>query len=410
LDIQQGSVGEVFGSAHYIAPEQARRSSDAVPQSDIYSLGIILYEMLTGIVPFDDPSPTAVAIQHITQPPPPPRAVNANLSQAVEDVLLKALNKSANERYQTGTELMAALEEALQNNSIASQSAPLPLPPAGMSMPSQPARPSHLNVPRQKAVSQPSPKKLSPDESPPRQKKIPRTKASTESQPASSSRPNYLWLGVGGCGLIFVILAAIAGILFRGSLSSLSSATDSFTDIPSASTAPETLTLAATESLVISSSTDTISSTDTPVAGTVPTVKYPDGKRFMLYYDDNSFYFYNLSEATIPINWVAFERLNDAGVALNRFNGSRWGEFYGSSEPLRCMALKILGSSSYLEPPECGKNNFLSLRTPTRNDETVFWTSMEGSHQFRVLWREGGNDDEVARCEIGVETCEVFLP
>jgi len=406
LDIQQGSVGEVFGSAHYIAPEQARRSSDAVPQSDIYSLGIILYEMLTGVVPFDDPSPTAVAIQHITQPPPAPRTINANLSQAVEDVLLKALNKSANERYQTGAELIAALEEAIQNNSTTDQAVPLPLPPAGMSMPSQPERSSQLNVPQQKAVSQPSPKKLSPDESLLRQKKTPRTKAPAESQPARSRRPNYLWLGVGGCGLIFVIIAVIAGVLFRSSLSPLSSATT----IPLASTAPETLTLAATSSLATSSSTDTISIVGTPAADTVPTVKYPNGKRFMLFYDDNSFYFYNLSDASIPINWVAFERLNDAGVVLNRFDGSQWAKFYGSSEPLRCMALKILGSSSYLEPPECGTNNFLSLRTPVRDDPMVFWTSMEGSHQFRVLWREGGTDEEVARCEIGVQTCEVFLP
>jgi len=57
MDAEQGSMGEVFGSAHYVAPEQARHSADAVPQSDLYSLGIILYEMLTGKVPFNDPHP-----------------------------------------------------------------------------------------------------------------------------------------------------------------------------------------------------------------------------------------------------------------------------------------------------------------------------------------------------------------
>jgi hypothetical protein len=74
------------------------------------------------------------------------------------------------------------------------------------------------------------------------------------------------------------------------------------------------------------------------------------------------------------------------------------------------MALRILGSPSYLDPPECGNNNFLSLRTPTRDDPTVFWTARAGSHQFRVLWREGGVDEEIARCEIGAGVCEVFLP
>jgi serine/threonine-protein kinase len=114
MDVRQGSLGEVFGSSHYIAPEQARRSADAVPQSDLYALGVILYEMLTGTVPFDDPSPTSVAVQHLTLPPPPPTEANPNLSQETEAVLLKALSKSHEKRYQTGAALIDALEEALQ--------------------------------------------------------------------------------------------------------------------------------------------------------------------------------------------------------------------------------------------------------------------------------------------------------
>jgi serine/threonine protein kinase len=114
MDVRQGSLGEVFGSSHYIAPEQARRSADAVPQSDLYALGVILYEMLTGTVPFDDPSPTSVAVQHLTLPPPPPTEANPNLSQETEAVLLKALSKSHEKRYQTGAALIDALGEALQ--------------------------------------------------------------------------------------------------------------------------------------------------------------------------------------------------------------------------------------------------------------------------------------------------------
>ncbi|GIK40833.1 MAG: hypothetical protein BroJett011_46660 [Chloroflexota bacterium] len=115
MDIEQGSVGESFGSAHYIAPEQARSSAKAGPQSDLYALGVILYELLTGAVPFDDPSSTAVAVQHLTAPPPPPRQINPDLNEATEQVLLKALNKSPEQRYQTGQELLKALEKALQN-------------------------------------------------------------------------------------------------------------------------------------------------------------------------------------------------------------------------------------------------------------------------------------------------------
>jgi serine/threonine protein kinase len=80
LQVEQGSIGEVFGSPHYIAPEQARRSADAVPQSDLYSFGVVLYEMLTGVVPFDDPSITGLALAH------QPRAERCNCKDAVESL------------------------------------------------------------------------------------------------------------------------------------------------------------------------------------------------------------------------------------------------------------------------------------------------------------------------------------
>ncbi len=136
MDVEQGSLGEVAGSSRYIAPEQARRSADAVPQSDLYSLGVILYEMLTGTVPFDDPSPTTVALQHITLLPPPPRQLNPDLSLETEAVLLKSLNKSPEKRYQTGSELMNALEKALQTCQPApAEQAELPPLPAGVQPP-----------------------------------------------------------------------------------------------------------------------------------------------------------------------------------------------------------------------------------------------------------------------------------
>ncbi|MDX9991482.1 MAG: serine/threonine-protein kinase, partial [Anaerolineales bacterium] len=136
LDMQEGSSGEAFGTPHYISPEQARRSSEVVPQSDLYSLGVILFEMLTGVVPFDDPSPTSVALQHITQPPPAPRSLNPQLSEAVEAVLLKAIAKIPQERYQNGGALLAALAEALAQTNLSDANQPkiLPLPaiPAGV--------------------------------------------------------------------------------------------------------------------------------------------------------------------------------------------------------------------------------------------------------------------------------------
>jgi len=394
LDVQQGSVGEAFGSAHYIAPEQARRSSDALPQSDLYSLGILLYEMLTGVVPFDDPSPTAVALQHITQPPPAPRTINKNLSPEIEAVLLKALSKSASERYQTGGELMAVLGKAIHHGPAVTPLAPLPPPPAGLQIPAQPARLSQMSI-SEVIASQP-PAESMPVESLPRPTKPSHEKPPTQNQPVSARRQSLLWISIGGFALILIILFAVAGILLNKPMDSGSLAV-----VPS-STPPTGQTLV--------SPTLGIQATNAPTVAVEPTVKYLDGKRFMLFYNDTSLYLLNLSESAVPINWIAFERLSDADIPLNRFNGSRWAEFYANSDPGRCDALEIIDRRPYLSPAECGKNNFLSLRTPTHDDSTVFWTSAEGSHQFRVLWREGGSDEEIARCAIDAGTCEIFLP
>jgi serine/threonine-protein kinase len=90
-------MGMTFGTADYLAPEQAQ-GLDVTPQTDIYSLGIVLYEMLTGRLPFVGDSPMAVAIQQIQQPPPPPRQFNPAITPSLETLLLNALSKNPQQR------------------------------------------------------------------------------------------------------------------------------------------------------------------------------------------------------------------------------------------------------------------------------------------------------------------------
>lgn len=114
LRMQSGTRGEVFGSPHYLAPEQAISSAQAVPQSDLYSLGIILFEMFTGKFPFDAPDPLDIAMLHIQQAAPMPRSFRPELSIGIEKVILKALAKKPEDRYPTGKDLADALDRAVQ--------------------------------------------------------------------------------------------------------------------------------------------------------------------------------------------------------------------------------------------------------------------------------------------------------
>jgi len=106
--------GNAMGSVHYLSPEQAQ-GQVADEQSDLYSVGVVMYEMLTGHVPFDGETSVSVALKHLSEEPKSMRELNGKISKAMDEVVMRALCKDKKKRYQTAAEMAADLRKTISH-------------------------------------------------------------------------------------------------------------------------------------------------------------------------------------------------------------------------------------------------------------------------------------------------------
>jgi serine/threonine protein kinase len=253
-------TGMVIGTAHYFAPEQAQ-GKPAAPSSDIYSLGVVLYEMLTGHLPFEADTPIGVAMQHLHSDPPPPWDYNPALSTRAGAVALRALEKDPERRYRDATEFASALSEGAVAGSGGTTSIS-PIVPA----PPQQTR-TYPTVPRDSAPSGRRRVARDPFEGVP---------ARAQTQPPNPWRRTWIILGVLVAGVAVAAGAfLVSNQAFGGGASATATATPTDTPKPTATARARRPTATATSMpvVVIPTNTPYVRPTYPPTA--VPTRVLP---------------------------------------------------------------------------------------------------------------------------------------
>ena len=213
-------TGMLVGTPEYMSPEQAA-GTPIDHRTDLYALGVVLYQMLTGQAPFQGTTPHSILHAIIYEPPRPPRQVNPGLSPAIESVLLKSLAKNPKQRFQRGAEMVVALDRALRGVSV----------PGGQAPADRPARPQ-----------------------------------------TSPRRSPWIWMLGGAAAVLLLVLGMlIAMMLSGGSLISVAPATEELVArvSPTAMQVAETPAVSATPAPRI---TETSGPTDMPVPPTETSV------------------------------------------------------------------------------------------------------------------------------------------
>jgi serine/threonine protein kinase/beta-lactam-binding protein with PASTA domain len=197
---QMTETGSIVGTAQYLSPEQAR-GGEVDPRSDLYSLGIVLYELLTGKTPFDGDTPVEIAMKHLSNAPKPPSKLRSEIPPELDKVVLRALAKNPDERYQSADEMEADLERVARGAPVSAATAATQI---------LPATPPAATDPTSATMIAPPPPTRARDVPPP-----PIVEEEEYVERGGPERPLWPWL----LAAAFVIAAAIAGFFVWHELS-----------------------------------------------------------------------------------------------------------------------------------------------------------------------------------------------
>ena len=347
--------GNLRGTPAYLSPEQAQREEIIDGRSDLYSLGIIAFEMLTGVQPFEGDSPLAVILKHVHDQPPSIRAVNPDLPPAVDEVIQRSMAKDPQDRFPSGRSFIQALRKslkAIQAGEVTSK----PAPPAGQTLDS--SLPDPLDDP---SAQTPDLKAESPEEL----QSEGASRVSLGREGKNKHKQDSGWqarhlIALGAASWLGLLLAILLVVAIR---------------------------------VVQASSTVNVRMT----------------------YDHTGVNLINLSEAPLDLNGVTFQRTSADGAVQAVFSTTVWSRLPTQTADLlppggcyqllhpEAAELKLNPGKPLPKPEGCRR---LSGWLVALDQNWLFWTPDGGVSSFQVLQ----DSQVIGTCKIAESRCEFYLP
>ncbi len=375
LNTEVGTLGEIFGSPQYISPEQTVSSANAEARSDLYSLGVILYEIFTGRLPFEDKDPIEQAMKHINQPVPPPRSLRPEISPQVEAVILKVLAKNPEDRYPDGAALFKALSTALKSR--VEPEAPPPSTISSLTI----AERVRLQTATRPPLAPPTPDELPVTPGP--------VLEAVKPLPPAKPKLAFPLLAAGGLAgfLVFIFLCAwvlVAGIRFGSQLLRTNDA-PAATNSPPAITTPTVANSPPTATYP--PATDAAAALPTATSTSAPQVEY---HLQIVKIGKDGLFLLNVGQAALPLERIQL------GNPPNYVLGSQWE--VSALQPKECVLVKADGAK---------ENKFKDVDCERAGSELslpkgkTFWSSL-----FNIYF----DKDFIGVCVQNLDECEVSFP